>query len=328
MAILVALIVLGGSCESARATVPSTAIRYAYTSDGRLSALISPASESALYSWDAAGSLSTVTRKSSAKLSIIQLEPTSGSVGETVNVWGTGFSTTPSSDTVKFHGTAATVTAATAYTLAVKVPSGATSGTVTVQTPTEGPVTSSQSFTVASAVGAPTITSLSAATVNAGTIVTMSGTNFETVASNDVVKVNRIDVQVTSASSTSIKFVVPEGTLGGHVAISTQHGSAVGPDLYIPPNGILASRVVSTGRFSLGSSGITEVGTAGRLVSRSSTRQRASACPLSLLKLVSRVGRYRSGRRKARNWNRALSIAAKLGSSNQSRCRSRAHTRF
>ena len=265
MAILVALVVLGGSCESARATVPSTAIRYAYTSDGRLSALINPASESALYSWDAAGNLSAVTRKSSSKLSIIQLEPVAGAVGETINIWGTGFSTTPTSDTVKFHGTAATVTAATAYTLAVKVPTGATSGTVTVQTPTEGPVTSSQSFTVASAVGTPTVTSLSASVVNAGTTVTMSGTNFETVASNDVVKVNRIDVQVTSASSTSIKFVVPEGTLGGHVTVSTQHGSTVGPDLYIPPNGILASRAVSTSRLSLGGSTTTEIGTAGKV---------------------------------------------------------------
>jgi hypothetical protein len=110
----------------ASASVPSTAIRYTYTQDSQLSSVIKPEAEAALYNWDLAGNLSSIAKKSSTKLSIIQLEPAKGAVGETVNIWGTGFSTTPSKDTVKFHGTAATVTAATAYTLAVKVPSGAT----------------------------------------------------------------------------------------------------------------------------------------------------------------------------------------------------------
>jgi RHS repeat-associated protein len=251
---------LGGSWASA--SVPSTAIRYAYTPDSQLSAVIKPENEAGVYSWDAAGNLSSVARKSSTKLSIIQLEPTSGAVGETVDIWGTGFSTTPSNDTVKFHGTAATVTAATAYTLAVKVPTGATTGTVTVQTTTEGPVTSSQSFTVGSALSAPTISSLSTSVAVAGTTVTLSGTNFETSGSNDVVKVNQTIAELVSETSTSIQFKVPEATGSGRVSVLTPQGSATGPDLYIPPSGYTAAQVASTANMSFGSASTLSMTTA------------------------------------------------------------------
>jgi RHS repeat-associated protein len=226
------------------ASVPTTAIRYTYTPDSQLSAVIKPEAEYGLYTWDAAGNLSSIAKKSSTKLSIIQLEPSKGAVGETVDIWGTGFSSTPSSDTVKFHGTAATVSTASAYELAVKVPSGATTGTVTVQTTTEGPVTSSQTFTVTSAVGAPTITSLSTSVVEAGSTVTVSGTNFEPTAGDDVVRVNQTDAEVVSASSTSIKFKVPSVTSGGHVVVLTPQGLATGPDLYIPPESSIATAKV------------------------------------------------------------------------------------
>ena len=233
------------------ASVPSNAIRYAYNPDGRLSAVINPESETALYNWDAAGNLQSVTRKSSTKLSIIQLEPTQAAIGETINIWGTGFSTTPSNDTVKFNGTAATVTAATAYTLAVKIPTGATSGTVTVQTTTEGPVTSSESFTVGASL-APTITSLSASVAAAGTVITVTGTNFETQTYNDFVKVNQTMAEVTSSTSTSLKFVVPGATGSGRVSIATPQGSATGPDLYIPPPGYTVAAIGPTTNLSLG----------------------------------------------------------------------------
>src|SRR5580704_11178927 len=164
----------GMSVSAASATVPSTAIRYTYTQDSQLSSVVKPEAEYALYTWDAAGNLSSIAKKSSTKLSIVQLEPSKGAVGETVDVWGTGFSSTPSN------------------------------GTVTVQTTTEGPVTSSQTFTVTSAVGAPTITTLSTSVAAVGTVVTVTGTNFETHTDNDYVSVNQTMAEVTSATSTSL----------------------------------------------------------------------------------------------------------------------------
>ncbi len=257
----VLVLVCGLGAVSAVASVPSTAIRYVYTPDSQLSAVIKPEAEAGLYAWDAAGNLSSVKRESSTKLSIIELEPSKGVVGETIDIWGTGFSTTASNDTVKFHGTAATVTAATAYTLAVKVPSGATTGTVTVQTTTEGPVTSSQSFTVASS-SVPTITSLSASVAAAGTVVTVTGTNFETKTDNDDVYVNQTLAEVTSSTSTSLKFVVPEATSSARVVITTPHGSATGPYLYIPPSGYTAAQVGPTANLTLGSFSTLTIATA------------------------------------------------------------------
>jgi len=239
---------------AASAAPPTTAIRYFYDADGQMKAVYAPASETALYSWDPAGNLLSIVKNSSTKLSIIELAPAQGAVGETITIDGTGFSTTASNDTVKFNGTAATVSAATAWALTVKVPTGATSGTVTVKTPTEGPVTSAQSFTVASS-PAPTITSLSETVAIAGTSITISGSNFEALhAYNDVVQVNQTRAAVTSVSATSIQFKVPGATSGGHVVVRTPQGTVTGPDLYIPSEGQPASKVGATARVTLGNS--------------------------------------------------------------------------
>jgi len=234
------------------ASPPTTAIRYVYDADGHLKAVVNPASETALYGWDPAGNLTSIALKATTKLSIIQLTPARGAVGETITIYGTGFSTTASSDTVKFNGTKATVSAATALALTVKVPTGATSGTVTVQTTTEGPVTSSQTFTVASS-PAPKVTSLSATVASTGTEITISGSNFETTTYNDALGVNQTRTEVISASATSMKFKVPGATGSGHVALATPQGSVTGPTLFIPPNGIAPAKIGVTGELSLGS---------------------------------------------------------------------------
>jgi len=59
--------------------------------------------------------------------------PASGPVGTTVTLSGTNFSTTPLNNTVKFNGVTATVTSATATTLTVIVPTGATTGSISIE---------------------------------------------------------------------------------------------------------------------------------------------------------------------------------------------------
>lgn len=63
---------------------------------------------------------------------IISFAPTEAPPGTVVIITGTSFSTTATSNTVKFNGTAAVVTASTATTITTTVPTGATTGTVTV----------------------------------------------------------------------------------------------------------------------------------------------------------------------------------------------------
>jgi YD repeat-containing protein len=164
---------------AALSSPPSNAFRFVHDADGRLKAAIDPEGDTAVYSWDAAGNLLSISRHASSKLSVVQLNPGRGEVGATVTIEGTGFSTTPASNTVKFNGTTATVSAAIATSLTVKVPGGATTGSVTVSTPEEGPVTSAESFTVAES-SAPNISSISPTVAAAGEEVTLSGSNFET----------------------------------------------------------------------------------------------------------------------------------------------------
>src|SRR5258706_12788413 len=63
---------------------------------------------------------------------ITSFSPPSGAVGVPVTINGTNFNATPSKDTVKFNGTTATVSSATTTRLVATVPSGATTGTITV----------------------------------------------------------------------------------------------------------------------------------------------------------------------------------------------------
>src|ERR1044072_7851657 len=114
--LIFALVVLSVmSCTKALPPPPSNAFRFLHAADGRLTAAIDPEGETAAYSWDAAGNLLSISRGSSSKLSIVQLSPAKGEIGQTIEIEGTGFSTTPGVNTVKFNGTAATVQTATPW---------------------------------------------------------------------------------------------------------------------------------------------------------------------------------------------------------------------
>lgn len=142
-------------------------------------------------------------------------------------------------------------------------PQGATSGTVSVQT-SEGPVSSAQKFTVMTSL-APTITSLSASRGLAGETITVNGTNFETNRVDDVAKVNQSIPAISSVTSSSFQLTIPSATGSGHVSVATPQGSAVGPDLFIPPEGLPVSKVEAMGRFSLGGSEMVKLPVAGKI---------------------------------------------------------------
>src|SRR5262249_51653327 len=84
---------------------PASAYGFGYNADGRLIEASDPSGATAIYSWDAAGNLLGVGRQPSAAVSVTQLVPASASAGATVRIYGTGFSTTASQDSVSFNGT-------------------------------------------------------------------------------------------------------------------------------------------------------------------------------------------------------------------------------
>jgi YD repeat-containing protein len=109
-------------------------ITYLYDAAGRLGYVIDSSGNVAQYVYDSDGNITQIAVSQPA-LAIYQLSPTSGAVGSSVTVYGTGFSATPSQNAVSFNGTGATVTASTATTITTSVPTGATTGTVSVTCP-------------------------------------------------------------------------------------------------------------------------------------------------------------------------------------------------
>jgi YD repeat-containing protein len=123
-------------------------LTYAYDPLGRLVAVVDGSGNAAQYKYDAVGNLTSISTTTSSTTSVFTFAPVNGPVGMTVTIYGDGFSTTPSQNTVKFYnGVVAAVSASTIATLTVTVPSSAAYGPITVTGP-HGTATSSQYFTV------------------------------------------------------------------------------------------------------------------------------------------------------------------------------------
>ena len=241
----------------------SSPITYVYDSLGRLVGVVDGTGESAVYVYDAVGNLLSIERPTAGSVSIIHFSPTTGLIGTSVTIHGTGFSTTPSQNALTFNGVSATVTAATATQLTATVPTGATSGPIAVTTPS-GSATSGTSFTVASS-GAPTISSVTPTIGTAGTAVTITGTNFQTTPLNNRVAFNQRHAAVSSSTATSISTQVPGMTSSGRISVTTPAGSITGDDFFIPPPPRVASDVAFTGRWTLNQSATVSIGTANKV---------------------------------------------------------------
>jgi large repetitive protein len=154
---LAALLILGAA--------HAATTHYVYDALGRLIAAIDPAGHTNVYIYDAAGNLLSVSRYSSTEVSIVAFTPERGKVGDTVTIYGSGFLSNPSQNTVTFGGAQATVTSAAPAQLVAAVPAGAATGPITV-TNANGSATSARTFTV---IVPPVITGVIPGVVAAGT---------------------------------------------------------------------------------------------------------------------------------------------------------------
>ena len=232
------------------APLSGATISYVYDPLGRLLAVIDPASNTAIYSYDAVGNLIGITRQTSATLALFQFTPASGPVGTSVTLYGTGFSATPASNTVKFNGTITPVLTASTTVLTVTVPAGATTGTISV---TKGGVTatSAATFTVGTG-GAPTLSSFSPAVATSGDTVTITGTNYDTTLINDRVAFAGAIGAVATATTTTLTVPVPASAQTGRLSVSTAQGQATSvQDFFVAPAGVVAADIAYTGRISV-----------------------------------------------------------------------------
>jgi YD repeat-containing protein len=125
-------------------------VTYVYDEIGRLIAVVDPGGNAAQYSYDAVGNLLEITNSGPDELKIFTFVPNNGPVGTEVLIYGNAFSSVPTFNKVWFNGTQASVTASTTTRITTTVPSGATTGPITVEKtgPGGGTTTSSQDFTV------------------------------------------------------------------------------------------------------------------------------------------------------------------------------------
>ncbi|RTQ48135.1 T9SS type A sorting domain-containing protein [Hymenobacter gummosus] len=146
--------------------------------------------------------------------------PAQGRFGTLVTITGQRFATTPAANQVRFNGTAAPVLSATATTLTVRVPAGASSGPLQVST-ADGGTRSPQAFTVFQP---PVLTTLSPAEGRPGDVVTLSGSHFSALAAQDTVFFNGVAARVRQASTTQLEVEVPAGATLGPVLLRTLGG--------------------------------------------------------------------------------------------------------
>jgi len=91
----------------ASSQTPTNTTVYVYDELGRLKAVITSSGEAAVYSYDAAGNITSITRRTAGEVSIIQFTPDSGSIGTSVTIYGTGFSTDANQNMIQFNGVSA-----------------------------------------------------------------------------------------------------------------------------------------------------------------------------------------------------------------------------
>src|SRR5262249_30627597 len=81
----------------------------------------------------------------------------------------------------------------------------------------------------------------------AGTVVTVSGTNFNPAAGATAVKLNQSAAAVSSVTATTLSFTVPASTASGRILVTTPGGSGTSStDFIVPPSGIAAADILAT----------------------------------------------------------------------------------
>ena len=158
---------------------------------------------------------------------ITSLSPSSGAVGGSVTINGSGFGTSGGNvgnDRVYFNGLVAYVVSWSTTSIQVYVPTGATTGPVTV---TESGVTSNGvQFTVT---GLPVVSGISPGTGAIGSSVTITGSGFGAEQSTSTAAFYGVAAAIISWSDTQIVATVPVGTVTGPVSVKVAGFTGWGP---------------------------------------------------------------------------------------------------
>jgi large repetitive protein len=210
---------------------------------------------------------------------ISSFNPTSGPIGTSVHISGSGFGGSSPATAVTFNGTTAMFTVDSNTAITATVPAGATDGPIAV-TDTEGTATSSASFDVTPS-PVPTIASFTPTTGPVGTSVGITGTGF---IGASAVKFNGTTAAFTIGSTTQITATVPGGATTGPIEVTTPGGTAASATNFTvtaggfaitsfnPTSGVIGTSVVITGVGFTGANHVRFNGTSAMFTVNSPTQ--------------------------------------------------------
>lgn len=180
-----------------------------------------------------------------------------------VTLLGTAFDPLSPVSKVTFNGVAANVAGASAEGLMVSVPSGATSGKVSV-TNASGIFVSATDFVVSGS--SPVITGLSPAAGVAGTVLEISGTDLGGSAADTRAELNSRIATVQSVSPSTVMMVIPGKAGSGRVRIITPYGAgSSNMDFFIPPTPYDVDDIAIGSRIAIGETRTVAIGLPGKI---------------------------------------------------------------
>jgi YD repeat-containing protein len=240
---------------------------YDYDANGRVVAVTANNGTSVQYGYNSLGHATQISAPlPSGQLAIFAFTPTHGVAGAEITLQGQGFSSTAANDTVSFNGAAATVLSASANQLVVAVPSGATTGPISVSVGGQT-AASAMPFVIDDTGVPPTITQVGPAIVSIGNTVAVTGTHLAPVVGDTAVQMGGSDIfGLTEVSDSQLQYVVPGNAVTGYVTVDTPYGSAISSaPVIVLPSGISASSVVSSGNAAVGGSAVNlNIGASGQ----------------------------------------------------------------
>lgn len=124
-----ALLLLIGALSWATLGYGQGTTQYIYDANGRLTGVITPSGDAAVYHYDPAGNITSIERIGAGGFAILSFSPRVGTTGDQVTFTGVGLNTASS---VSFNGTPGQIVSATPGSLVALVPDGASSGPITL----------------------------------------------------------------------------------------------------------------------------------------------------------------------------------------------------
>ena len=176
-------------------------------------------------------------------ISFSPFTPTFGPVGTGVTITGTTFT---GATAVSFNGVASTFTVSPSGTITTTVPAGATTGPITVTTPSNGPIVTTTRFTVT-----PAITSFAPTFGGVGAGVTITGTNFTGATA---VSFNGHPATFTVSNSGTVTTAVPAGATTGPITVTTLDGTATSASFTVTSTPFILGATPSSQTVSAGAS--------------------------------------------------------------------------